>query len=255
MKLKVLTYNICSGHTFDTEQAINNYEYDLSKASAVITQIDPDICGLNELDNNQKRSAHDYQAEKLAKALGAKDFFFAPALSTSEDRPAEYGNAVLSKFPIVHKEILFPKMPELRDEPDNYEQRCVAHAVMQLPNGQTVTLLQTHFGLTIGERQKMLELLLPLIDSIETPLLLMGDFNIRPADWLLNPLRERLTEVSEALGAKPFKTFPTYKTDYPDCKIDYVFVSKHFKPLFMDIKQTQASDHFPYYVELELQDK
>lgn len=255
LKLKIMTYNIRSGHPVDTEQAIKEFTYDLSKAASVIAEMNPDICGLNEVDNHQERTAYDNQAAKLASAWGTEHYYFSKATSFPENSDNEYGNAVLSKFPIIEKETILPPPPEQKDESTYYEQRGIARVVVKLPGGQTLTVLQTHFGLAIGERQKMLELLLPLIDSIETPLLLMGDFNIRPADWLLNPLRERLTEVSEALGAKPFRTFPTYKTDYPDCKIDYVFVSKHFKPLFMDIKQTQASDHFPYYVELELQDK
>ncbi|MBO5928387.1 MAG: endonuclease/exonuclease/phosphatase family protein [Clostridia bacterium] len=249
MKLKVLTYNIRSGHPADREDKA--YYYDLSKVTEEIRFFSPDFFGLNEVDNHQKRTNFDNQTAIIAKSLEFPHFYFSKATDLGSSS-SEYGNAVVSKFPIVFVETILPPEPP-RDDELYYEQRGIAHVVLELPNGRQITLLQTHFGLNVGERQNMLTVLLRMIDEIKTPLILMGDFNMRPYDWLLNPVRERLTEVTEALGMMP-KTYPSYDRGHPDCKIDYIFVSRHFQPICAEVKQTQASDHYPYYAELELLD-
>lgn len=253
MKLKIMTYNIASGHTFEhvksAEEASGRQPYDLSKCAGVIASIAPDICGMNEVDNYMSRSGWVSQTEQIGEHTGMKGFF-GKAISFDSEPKGEYGNAVLSKFPILEAEAISIPDPERKDEHAYYETRGVTRVKLDV-NGTPVTVLQTHFGLAISEQQNAQMTLLKLLDQTEGPVILMGDFNIRPNNFLLNPIRERLQDTA-ALADGYFKTFPSCPSNYPDCKIDYVFVSSHFKPLRLEIPQTKASDHLPYVVEVEL---
>ena len=89
------------------------------------------------------------------------------------------------------------------------------------------------------------------LDEIDGPIILMGDFNMRPSNILIDMLRERLFDTA-LIRDEYFKTFPSYKLNYTPAKLDYIFVSKHFKVLDLQIPQTSVSDHLPYYVDLEI---
>lgn len=247
MKLKIMTYNICSGHHFESG---NPGIYDLSKCSEVIAKIGPDICGLNEVDFNAKRSGKVDQVGEIGKVTGMNPFFGKSITFEWDDPDSGYGNAVLTKFPILETEVVPIPDPEVKDEEAYYETRSVSRVKLDV-NGTAVTVLQTHFGLAIAEQQNAQQTILKLLDTISGPVILMGDFNIRPNNFLLNPIRERLTDTAFLVDGY-FKTFPSYACDYPDCKIDYVFVSEHFKAVSLDVVQTLASDHLPYAVEVEL---
>lgn len=247
MRLKIMTYNICSGHHYEDTGSKHDTvspPYDLSRCGHVIAGISPDICGLNEVDNFADRTGNVSQTEQLSRITGMQGFF-----GKALDFPVGcYGNAVLSRFPVLETEVIPIPNPEIRDEATYYEPRSVTRVVLDAA-GIRITVLQTHFGLAVAEQQNAQQTLLRLLDQESGPVILMGDFNIRPNNFLLNPIRERLIDTA-SLHSGFFKTFPSYPCDYPDCKIDYIFVSRHFTPLALEIPQTKASDHLPYVVEL-----
>lgn len=249
MKLKIMTYNICSGHHFEGDQTNHPYEYDLSKCTGEIIKVAPDICGLNEVDFYSNRTNKDDQTALISKATKLQGVF-GKAIEFPGQPGSGYGNAVLSRFPILETEVVPIPDALIHDEKTSYESRAVVRVKLDV-NGTAVTVLQTHFGLAIAEQQNAQQTVLKLLDQIDGPVILMGDFNIRPSNFLLNPIRERLIDTA-FLKEGYFKTFPSYECNYPDCKIDYVFVSSHFKPLAMEIVQTKSSDHMPYVVELEM---
>ncbi len=256
MKLKIMTYNICSGHHYEKEgdyvpTPSKTGPYDLSRCASVIKGISPDICGLNEVDNFMIRSGNISQTDYIAAECGMNGWF-GKAISFSFDPDGAYGNAVMSRFPILEAETVMIPDPERRDENVWYETRSISRVVLDV-EGERVTVLQTHFGLPVSEKQNAVVTLIDTIDKCgDTPIILMGDFNIRPNDFLLKPIRERLFDTG-LMRDEYFHTWPSYETDKaPKCKIDYVFLSNHFKPLSLDIPETCASDHLPYVVEAEL---
>ena len=89
--------------------------------------------------------------------------------------------------------------------------------------------------------------MLALLERTKTPVILMGDFNLRPGDKILRPLMDALTDT--AAGREAPKTFPS---DRPHEKIDYIFVSKDIKVLSLKSKNTQMSDHRPLIARLAL---
>lgn len=255
MKLRIMTYNICSGHHFNREgEFIPDPAFggilDLDRCTDVIAGIEPDVCGLNEVDNFMQRSGNISQTDYIASRTGMKGFF-GRAISFPFDPNGAYGNSVLSRFPIISGEAISIPDPEIQDENAYYETRGITKVTLSV-EGREVTVFQTHFGLAVAEKQNAVTTLISEIDKCKTPIILMGDFNIRPSDFLLNPIRQRLFDTG-LMREEYFRTWPSYETDKArKCKIDYVFLSKHFSPISLEIPETCASDHLPYVVEAEL---
>ena len=121
-----------------------------------------------------------------------------------------------------------------------YETRCVLKA--ELENGLRV--LVTHFGLEPDEQENAVKTVLEHIR--EEKCILMGDFNVEPQNELLNPIRERLIDTS--LGF--CENQPSFPSDKPRIKIDYIFVSKDIEVKSAQIAEIIASDHRPHVAEV-----
>ncbi len=157
----------------------------------------------------------------LAEAAGYRAFF-APAIEIPGGGP--YGNAILSKAEPTETAIL--PIPDPAHDPFRswYESRCIAKAAF--PFG--VTVLTTHFGLTPDEAQNAVGAVCAAVRALDAPVILTGDFNLRPEDPLLRPIRELLLDTADAF-ARPSLSFPS---DAPREKIDYIFTSPAVKTRF-----------------------
>lgn len=253
MKLKVMTYNIASGRYFGDTSKIRedgSTPEDLSKCTSVIKKQKVDICGINEIRQYLDGRNNANQTLYISKNANLDNFCFGKAITFGAPHNCDYGNAILSKFNILEKEIIPIPDPERYDEVAYYESRSITKIKLGVLGG--ITILQTHLGLAISEKQNAITTLCNVIDKIDTPIILMGDFNLRPNDFLLDKIRERLFDTALIRKDEYLKTFPTYKTNHPDCKIDYIFVSKHFKTLSIEVVKENASDHYPLLVNLEI---
>ncbi len=214
--------------TFNTQHCLsyleNKIDYELM--ARVISDFDADVVGLNEMYLGQ--------TEKLSKLTGIKYSFFAPAIEI----PGRglYGNGFLSKLPILSAENIPIPDPEIKEYKGYYETRCILKA--ELEGGLTV--LVTHFGLNPDERENAVKTVLKHLKDEKC--VLMGDFNSLPEDPILDPIRERMKDVSD-IFAEPKLSFPS---DNPDRKIDYIFASRDIEVISADIPAVVASDHRPH---------
>ena len=267
MKLNIMTYNIASGRCYERDEDITHEGgsvVDLDACMAVIREHGPDLCGLNEINHyhpdflsrmRYKNTAAD-QTAYLAANTGLRYGFFGKAIHF--DGRGDYGNAVISKHPILESAAIGVPDPAVFDEDAYYETRGVTRVKVDIAGG--ITVLQIHVGLANAEKRNAVETLCRLIDVNEGPLILMGDFNMYPDHPLLEQLRSRLTEITPE-GEDLVRTFPSWShdaripekiRDHPYCKLDYIFVSDHFKNLGCRVLQTRASDHMPMVAELEI---
>ena len=255
MKLKFMTYNIASGRVFDRpmpeDKKYKSY-YDLSRCIEVIKTLNPDFLGLNEINEDEKRFGCKSQPEEIAKGAGFEHFYFGKAISFPFSPDGAYGNAQCSHFPFVKTETVHIPDPERPDEEAYYEHRAIIKNVIELPDGRKLCVMQVHVGLAIGEHQNAVVKLCEEIDSAEYPVVLMGDFNMRPYDFLMDKIRERLVSAAEITGNKYIKTFPS-NPELPSkpIKIDYIFVSPSIKVKEVGTFDSMASDHLPLWAELE----
>lgn len=251
MKLKIMTYNVASGRCyFNADNGGKSYN-DITECAKVIKEENPVFCGINETNIYDDGRENASQPEQLAKLTGLENHFFGKALYLTVGSKRHYGNAVLSSVPILESEVIPIPNPEIKDEKAYYEERSITKVKLDVAGG--ITLFQTHFGLAISEHQNAAMALAKAIDETDGPIVLMGDFNIRPSDFLHKILRERLNDTADILGDTYLKTFPSYNEEgYPDCKIDYIYVSDHFKTLSLKTVATKASDHLPLIAEVEI---
>ena len=233
--MKIMTFNIQHCLNYVTKKI------DFETIADVIVAQNPDFVGLNEMRGEGTHEHYTAQTEKLSELTGMKYYSFAPAIEVPNGGP--YGNAFLSKIPILNVEkIMIPDPDEKIFRRDYYESRCIIKA--ELEGG--LTALVTHFGLNPDEHVNAVKTVIKNLASEKC--ILMGDFNVRPDNFVLYPIKQRMNDTAD-LFDEPKLSFPS---DAPDRKIDYIFVSRDIEVVSADIPPVVASDHRPHVAEIKL---
>ena len=129
--LRVLTLNIWNdGGSWEERKEV---------IRAGLVELSPDVVGLQEVLRPTGGEALD-QARQLALDLGYHVAYGA----ASEKEGVEFGNAVLSRFPIARSEVL--ALPQL----DSDQARCLLFAALEAPFG-TVPFFVTHLSWRLHE--------------------------------------------------------------------------------------------------------
>src|SRR5690606_27998305 len=141
------------------------------RIARVIRSVEPDLVALQEVDKKVKRTQGIDQPAELAR-LTKMHVVFGPNI---ELQGGEYGNAVLSRFPIArHKHHLLPNI-------DESEQRGVIVAEINLPGtNPPLMLYATHLDFREDDRERLASA--KAINDLvakhpERPALLAGDLN------------------------------------------------------------------------------
>jgi endonuclease/exonuclease/phosphatase family metal-dependent hydrolase len=224
--LVVVSYNI--RHGAGTDDRI-----DLPRTAAVLRALQPDVVGLQEVDERVRRSSSVAQADSLATLLGLRAAF--GAFMPYQD--GEYGLAILSRHPIV-------RAVPLR-LPDGNEPRVALLAELALPEGDTIAVVNVHFDWVANDtlRHAQAAALTRTLDTLSRPYVLLGDFNDGPDSRTLALFRARASEA-----AKPRDARLTFPAGAPAQEIDYVFVAPRAAWARADarvIDERVASDHRP----------
>jgi len=228
--------------SFNTQHCLNyiRQEIDYQVMADAILKCGADIVGLNEMRKKGEDEGYDKQAEILSDLTGLEHNYFAEAIRFDGRNP--YGNALISKYPIVSAETILVPDPDPKTGTDYYETRCLLKA--KLENGLTVLVI--HFGLNPDEQENAVRTIVENLESEKC--VLMGDFNVKPDNALLDPIRERMKDTAD-LFTFPMTTFPS---DRPNRKIDYIFVSPDVEIVSAAIPPIVASDHRPHTAEIKL---
>lgn len=136
MKLRMMTYNIQHGLDYNCRLPGRHpglgHDIDLTQIAAVIRMQGPDIVALNEVRGLGPAWEYTAQAETIAGMLGWH-CYFAPAIWFDGTSP--YGNAILSRYPLLSAERILIPDPEVKDEDAYYETRCVLRARIAVAGG------------------------------------------------------------------------------------------------------------------------
>lgn len=226
-----MTFNMRHGRGID-------WKVNLERIAELIKQENVDIVGLNEVDKHFSiRSKFIDQALWLSKQL---DFHYAfgPAFSFWKNK-REYGNAILSRYTILHyrNHIFRLKVPVA-------EPRAILEATINVDD-KNINIFVSHLSIHPLLRGKMVRYLLN-IDST-SPTILMGDFNCKPCSHSYEKLVQTFKDCFECESHSGF-TFPAKK---PRSRIDYIFTSNHFEAVSAHVVKSEASDHLPVSVHLK----
>jgi len=130
-----MSFNIQHGFDHKTKAGIC-----FGTMADVIRKINPDIVGLNEVRGRGNSAEYTAQAETLAAMLGYH-CYFGRSIYVSGTEP--YGNAVLSKYPIVSAGII--RIPDPVPCGSHVESRTITRAKVELPDGNRFAAYTSHF--------------------------------------------------------------------------------------------------------------
>jgi endonuclease/exonuclease/phosphatase family metal-dependent hydrolase len=161
-----------------------------------------------------------------------------------------HGNAVMSKFPIVHYQNHDVSI-------SGPEKRGLLHCVLRMPVQQVdVHVICVHLGLAESHRVQQLDLLCEMVRSEVpdgAPLIVAGDFNDwrkRAHDMLFE--RAGLREVFVTAYGAAAKTFPAI---FPVLSLDRIYVrnaSVHLPVVLPRKPWSHLSDHAPLVAEIHI---
>jgi endonuclease/exonuclease/phosphatase family metal-dependent hydrolase len=262
-RLRILTINIWNRS--------GPWEERLALLKKGVAAIDPDIVGLQEIIRHEGRT----QAEDIGEGLGYHAAF---GLAHDIGGGVGFGNAVLSRFPILSHEVF--KLPNA----GSAEARSMLFTELASSYGK-IPFFTTHLNWKFHEGavreaqvQKIAEIVKQKAPLAGLPPLLVGDFNAQPEATeirflkglhALNGKSTFFADTFEIAGEGPGFTFdarhnphaaPTH--EYPR-RIDYVFVrgpdaEVRGKPLAARVVFTEvvngvcASDHYGVVAEISI---
>ncbi len=230
--IKVMSYNIHHGISV-------NGRLDINAIAEVIRESGAHIIGLQEVDSRFVRSFFRDQARELAEKLDMY-YYFGENFSLLG---AGYGNAVLSKFPIVSASNL--------QLDSKGEQRGVVSAKIDI-YGKEIDFLVTHLSLNRSIRDTQLQQIKKYIELLDQEVILAGDFNCTPEAGEIMYIERKLREAGKELEKDELYTF--VKRDGTPVRIDYIFLSPEIAISDLYTIDSKVSDHLPVVADIRIKD-
>ena len=233
--LRVMSYNLHHGEGLDGR-------VDLERIADVIRQERPDLVALQEVDKSVERTRRRDFPTELAALTGMSCVFS----NNYHYQGGEYGNAILSRLPVVgwtnrHYRMLRPG-----------EQRGLLEVRAKVGR-RLIRFFATHLDFRGDDSERMLnvgEIRAVVESEPDLPAIVAGDFNDLPGRRVHGLMKEFMDDAWEAGGEGDGFTIPAAK---PQKRIDYVFVTHGITADRMWVPATEASDHRPVAVDLREQ--
>lgn len=231
--LRLMTFNIHHGEGLDGR-------LDVDRIAKVIIDAEADIVGLQEVDRGVERTGRRDLLKELADRTGLRYAFG----KNIDLQGGDYGNAVLSRFPIVSEG------NRLLEPLGGGEQRGVLQTVVDVA-GQRLLVLTTHFDhrRDSEQRPRSAEQMVEMAGQWgEGPLVMLGDFNDVPGSAAHRTLTAIATDAWTAAGEGDGYTIPVAA---PTRRIDWILL-RGLKAETAQVVTTDASDHLPVLVTATL---
>ncbi|MBS4201697.1 endonuclease/exonuclease/phosphatase family protein [Bacillus sp. FJAT-49732] len=238
LKIKAMTFNIHHGKGMDKLT-------DLYRIANIIDQCGADVIALNEVDSHfSKRSLFEDQAGWLANELNM-DYAFSPSIFKKDknlQEPRQYGNALLSRHPIIAKESHLFKISRLT------EGRSLLETKIQIQKC-SLKMAVTHLSLNPIIHRKQTDVIIGRYQKNTNPTILMGDWNMKPGSKGWEKITKEFQDVWEEAGKGSGYTYPSFQ---PRSRLDYIFASRDFEIIHAEVvnKVSEASDHLPVVATL-----
>ena len=235
-KIRIATYNIHKCRGMDARVRPQ-------RIAAVIAALDADVIALQEVVRGKGEKD---QLAAIAQELDGYEFCFG---ATRKYRGADYGNAVLSRFPIAgHQKY---DITASRREPRG----CIRADIRW--NGRTLRLFNAHLGTGFLERRKQAQKLVRP-DFLSNPKfngdrIVLGDFN----EWTPGLTTKLLTAHLTSADLRPFmRRVKSYPGMMPFMHLDHIYFDNGFLLCDIALCRTRlakmASDHLPLVAEFQL---
>lgn len=233
--LRVLSYNIHHGAGMDGK-------LDLERIARVINDTGADLVALQEVDRGVKRTEGIDEPAVLAELTGMHAVFE----KNIDFQGGEYGNAVLSRFPVEH----YRNHPLPQSVPGEQRGMLEVHITVA---GRPIVFYATHFDYhgDDGERLASVKMLRELLEAGDAQTAIVaGDLNALPDSRVMDRVRECLVDTYDP-ETGPGHTFPANE---PDRRIDYILHTPGAGLETLEcrvIDEPVASDHRPLLTVFE----
>jgi len=224
--LTVVTYNIHGAVGTDGR-------FDPQRVADVLREIDADVIALQEVPLGDSRRENVLAVLQQATGFHAVE---GPALTLPHRR---YGNAVLSRYPVVNTRTIDLSF-------GSREPRGALDADLDV-HGHPLRIVATHLGLRPAERRDQIRRLLQTFDTDKMPVILMGDVN----EWFVWGRCLRWL-ISHFEAVPTVRTFPSR---WPLFALDRIWISPRHRLLRIEVHNTPlaklASDHLPLIAHID----
>ncbi|MEP6791768.1 MAG: endonuclease/exonuclease/phosphatase family protein [Ramlibacter sp.] len=248
--LTVMTVNIHKGFT------TFNRKFILPELRDAVRKVGADVVFLQEVMGTAERSGKGARSNEALDEAPHYEFLadsIWPQYAYGRNMvypKGHHGNAVMSKFPIVHYQnhdvsIAGP------------EKRGLLHCVLRVPGqASDVHAICVHLGLAESHRRQQLDLLCQMVRSEvpdNAPLIVAGDFN----DWRrrAHALLEREVGLREVFVTAYGESARTFPARFPLLSLDRIFVRNatvHLPVVLPRRPWSHLSDHAPLAAEIHI---
>lgn len=226
MKFSLLTYNIHKGIG-------NDGLYKLDRTIEIIKSTNADFILLQEVDRYAPRSKKEDTPQIIANELG---MYYSVGMNVKLKK-GEYGNATLSRFPIIDSNNINLKWGIKKTR------GCLVTTI-DTP-ATKIIIMNIHLGLAGFEREWQIKKIIQYISKKyeNFPLILAGDSNDRN-----HKLDKILMKVGlmDSLQENSFYTFPSYA---PIWRLDKIYINQLVSPGINSVIKNKlskiTSDHLP----------
>jgi len=256
-RLRFITLNIAHGRgTMPIHQGLRStarIRANLLKIAALIKRLGADIVALQEVDENSRWNGSFNHLTFLSEHCGLPFTAIGLTNQRAGAYPLNYGNAVMSRWPVMHAETHTFGRRQLGD-------KGFLYAEIELEPGRHLPVISLHLHHTSRvQRLAQADILMKFMTTRAikrggrwvAPPILCGDFNNPPhrpdATAMLLGFCEQANNYT--LLPKLGRTFPAA---LPAFALDFVLLPGECRPVHSEVVKCYLSDHRPVLVDFDL---
>jgi endonuclease/exonuclease/phosphatase family metal-dependent hydrolase len=232
--VRIVTYNIHRSRGMDRRTRPD-------RVADVLRDVNADVIALQEVVGSGPRG--DSQIEENGACLGMGWVM----ASTRRLRGHQFGNVVLSRFPVIHH-----AQHDLSWK--SCEERCLQRVDLNV-QGKTLHVYNVHLGTAILERRYQARRLATLVADrhITGPKIVLGDFN----EWMKGLTTTLLSTKLKSIDLGKYLTRRrTYPGFFPLVHLDHIYYDGPLEIVGVELVRTRlslvASDHLPLLADVRI---
>ncbi len=232
------------------------YLEDIHNIAKFLDHNKADIICLQELTINFDKQDNIHTPNFIAEKLGYHAYFQEITFAGKELKLA---NAIFSKYPFISSRTVWINQEQGSGDYDD-ENRAYLEVVIELAGVKltvgTVHMSYTHAFEPSKRKLQETDALVKAISNNKNNFILTGDFNAQPNSEVIRRIQECVVELGPDYSQNTWTTNPFsyngFEANDLDYRLDYIFGTQDIKVKSANILATEASDHLPILVGVDI---
>lgn len=256
-RLRILTFNIAHGRGLSPIQGltmVRKLRVNLRRIARLIVKLKPDVVALQEIDQYSRWAGNFDQLHYLQSHTGYQHAIFGINNRREGLLNLSYGNAILSRHPIIESENIVFGSSKVGEKGFLYVELDVGGRRLPVLN------LHLHYRSRV-HRFRQIERIMDYVtgkthdrrDHWHMPPIVCGDLNnsVNKPDATAELLRYFMLHGDYSLHPQGGRTFPSA---LPSRGLDFVFLPPACREVQCEVVRSFLSDHRPVLVDFALQE-